>query len=366
MLEENYDVLIIGGGPAGTAAALTLLKYTETNVAVVEKSDYTKPRIGETVAPSLLPLLEYLGCKSEFVHLKPLPSFSIDAAWGADHLQTRDFLFTAQGNGWHLDRTRFDQMLAKKVNKMSGEVFKNTEFIAQKQLKNGWQITVSNNGKKRKINAKFVIDASGRSAVFARSLGSKWKILDAIIGIACYYQRSTQRQVQRMLIETTPHGWWYTAPLPKNNRVAVFMTDGDIGNKLDAIKNWQFLLEKTNHIKKEAVGKIIFGPKAFPAYSHIIGKIKQKNWLPAGDAASAFDPVSSMGIGYSMLSGIYAAKSIYESKNTPSSIQNYIKNISRNFEEYLIRRKYYYSNEKRWFNNTFWIRRNLHASKLMK
>lgn len=353
------DVLVIGGGPAGCSAVLTLLKYTKFKVAVIESSDYSNPRIGETVSPSLLPLLRYLECETEFLRTKHLPSFSIDAAWGNDRLQSRDFLFTAQGNGWHLDRVRFDQMLARKVRKTGGCFFERTKFIAQKRLRKGWNITASNNGKKIEFTADFVIDASGRNAVFARSLGSKWKIFDSIIGIGCYYKSTKSQIQQRMLIETSPHGWWYTSPLPKNNRIVVFMTDSDISNKINVVKKWQSFLKSTKYVKNEGLGKIISIPRVFPAYSQIIQKTKHNDWLPAGEAASAFDPVSSMGIGYAMLSGIHAAKSIYESTYTPEKIQNYMNNITRNFEEYLVRRKYYYSNERRWKNRIFWKRRHV-------
>jgi 2-polyprenyl-6-methoxyphenol hydroxylase-like FAD-dependent oxidoreductase len=59
MLETT--VAIIGGGPSGLAAALTLLRYTNHRVVVVERDSYQRARVGETVSCAICPLLEYLG-----------------------------------------------------------------------------------------------------------------------------------------------------------------------------------------------------------------------------------------------------------------------------------------------------------------
>lgn len=60
----RVDVAIVGGGPAGTAAALALLRFTRHKVVMVEGTCYDQPRIGETVSSAALPLLEYLGSLS--------------------------------------------------------------------------------------------------------------------------------------------------------------------------------------------------------------------------------------------------------------------------------------------------------------
>ncbi|MHC4880808.1 MAG: tryptophan 7-halogenase, partial [Planctomycetota bacterium] len=64
--KDCFDVVILGGGPAGCAAGLTLLKRDGVSVAIVEASDYTVPRIGESLTPGIRPLLEYLDLWCDF------------------------------------------------------------------------------------------------------------------------------------------------------------------------------------------------------------------------------------------------------------------------------------------------------------
>ena len=104
----KVDVAVVGGGPAGCAAALTLGRYTRWRVVLIERSNYTEPRIGEIVSGALGSLLEYLGALDALSSGNHLQAFGTAAAWGSRAPEGRNFLFTAQGPGWHLDRLCFD------------------------------------------------------------------------------------------------------------------------------------------------------------------------------------------------------------------------------------------------------------------
>jgi flavin-dependent dehydrogenase len=359
--DNNYGVVILGGGPAGTSAALTLLKYSKHRVAVIENTDYSKMRVGETASPSLLPLLRYLGVEEKFLNDEHLESYGIDASWGSSQLSSRNFLFTGQGNGWHLDRRKFDKMMADMVEEMEGTLLTFATIIDQNQDKEKkWHIKVARNGKKIELKANFVIDASGKKAIFSRKLGSKWQIYDRLIGVVGFYNIEKSENLQQItLIESVPYGWWYSARLPHNIRVVAFMTDSDIARNIKISDNWMMLLKKTRHIKKTVDdGKLISSLKIYPAHSQIIQKVNHTSWIPTGDAVASFDPLSSLGIGHAMTSGIHAAKVAHDKITSDGSLlMKYFEDIVQNFRQYLKRRNLYYQYEQRWTDYPFWNRR---------
>src|SRR6185436_16198284 len=97
-------IAIVGGGPAGCAAALTLRRYLPALSAtlVTRPSVGDSPTVGETLSPGVLPLLNYLGLREEFLRLGQLPCGGTASAWGSGHVGERNYLFTGQGHGWHL------------------------------------------------------------------------------------------------------------------------------------------------------------------------------------------------------------------------------------------------------------------------
>ena len=108
----------IGGGPAGSATALTLARAGRT-VAVVERTRYDNVRIGETLPPRASPLLATLGLPTQLQHDGHVSAPGIVTAWGNAEPRCNDFIVNPYGNGWHLDRPRFDHMLAAHAREWS-------------------------------------------------------------------------------------------------------------------------------------------------------------------------------------------------------------------------------------------------------
>ena len=138
---SDCDVVVLGGGPAGAAAAITLARGGHS-VAVLEKSHYEEPRIGETLPPSArLPLAD-LGVWESFLSAGHLPAPGVASAWGEDELYETHFIFNPHGRGWHLDRQRFDAMLAQAASDAGALLYCDARIASCLPVAGGWEIDV--------------------------------------------------------------------------------------------------------------------------------------------------------------------------------------------------------------------------------
>ncbi|HKO54455.1 MAG TPA: tryptophan 7-halogenase, partial [Thermoanaerobaculia bacterium] len=328
MTSEHYDVAVIGGGPAGAAAALTLLRYTKRRVVVVERSDYEEWRAGETLSPGAMPLLAYLGVPMG-EHLR---ASGTAAAWGSPHVVSRDFFFTGAGDGMNLDRRAFDRSLIAAVP----EVLLRTHVVdvARDARAPRWTLQLTD----RTIAADFVIDASGRSASFARKMGAKPQLHDQLTGRISVF--ATRGELEpSTLVEAVPYGWWYSAPIPGQQLVVALMTDADI------LREGRGALDDAPATKaRVADARLIREPVILPAHSARLDRIAGDGWAAAGEAAMSFDPLSSMGIGYALTSGINAARAADSwLRGNHDHLAAYAIDVARHFDAYLDRRGAYYA-----------------------
>src|SRR5215218_9983242 len=130
----GHDVVILGGGPAGTAAAISLRCHAPAlSVALVEQSGYDAPRVGETLPPTVQGVLEQLGVWETFVGEGHVAAYGTRSAWGSDELFDNEFIYHPAGRGWHLDRKRFDRMLAREAEGRGVTTYSGYKFTGSRQ-----------------------------------------------------------------------------------------------------------------------------------------------------------------------------------------------------------------------------------------
>lgn len=364
----DLHVAVIGGGPAGAAAALTLRRRPDIRVTLIEASRYDTPRAGEALSPGTRGLLDYLGVWDNVKSSsRGLETWANEAAWGSDQLGSLDYINTIDGPGWGLDRRWFDQMLAQSAAAKGANVLTGQSVTSLHPDGNdngdsdsdsdGWRIALND----RTLHADYVIDAAGRSARYAARFGAERKVHDRMVGVCATLQPRNgipQRQVVR--IEAVRDGWWYAAPLPDNRISVVFMSDADIvhAHRYNDPQVWAASLATTQHIAPLLdLAAPLAAPTVFPAYSARC-RSTHSRIIAAGDAAACHDPLSSSGIPNALASGIQAARVAADAWFGKGALRAaYESALSADFDTYLTTRTRYYAQERRWPDAPFWRRR---------
>jgi flavin-dependent dehydrogenase len=360
---KAIDVLVLGGGPAGSTIALTLARAGRA-VTLVERSCYEQPRVGETLAPSARLVLASLGLWERFERQGHAPSYATRSAWGEPHLYEQDFTFHPYGTGWHLDRQLFDRMIAAAAEEAGATVYRGAHLEDNPQEEGGgWRVGLRHLGAVHRFEASFVVDATGRAGSFARRRGAVRKAHDALVGVLVFSSPCSPRINREFytLVEATESGWWYSALLPDLRMVAIYLTDADLlpRGRQALLAFWQARLKQTDHTRARLRSfNVESGLRVVAANSSTLDRLSGSGWLAAGDAAMAFDPLSSQGISQALESGALAGQALERHfEGDAAALPEYAAQTNEVFGRYAQLYEGYYGREQRWPQSTFWQRR---------
>lgn len=377
---ETVDVLVVGAGPAGATAALQLAGHC--SVAMVGREPLTTlrtplitaqatvPVIGESLPAAARVLLHDLGLWPQFVAQGHRPAWSHVSLWGDTQPVQRDAMLDPHGHGWHLDRVRFDALLREAAVQRGarwlgpGEVRNMTHTLGASWP---WRCTVESNGAPRLVQARLLVDASGRAARVVRHAGAKVQRLDRLVCLHTWLPAQAEAAQPAWpgatLIEAAAHGWWYSAELPNGRSVLAFHTDADLPSAR-ACKSASDLLQKAQHetrlIRARCPGAV--GPDALfgvaPAHSQCVQQAAGADWLAVGDAALAFDPLASQGLLNSLYTGMDgAAATLRYLGGDAMALPGWVTQVQGITQAYARNLSAYYVMAQRWPQQTFWQRR---------
>jgi flavin-dependent dehydrogenase len=367
-MTERCDVVVVGGGPAGAATAIPLTEAGRS-VVVLERSQYDQMRLGETLPPVARTPLANLGAWHRFVQQEHAPSPAIIAAWGTPEVAENHFIFNPHGHGWHLDRRRFDEMLASVAADCGASVRPGSRATAcHPAVSGGWDVEYRRGAAVHRLRATFLVDATGRASLLARRLGAtrmSFDRLTGVIGVCSVSVSGTREHARdedhRTLVESAADGWWYSALLPGSLIVVAYMTDADLvpKNPEQLGAHWRSRLESTTHTRSRVRGLTFDGPlRVMAARSERLDRMTGPNWLATGDAAVSVDPLSSQGILFALRSGLAAARAIEESYGgSHFALAELSRSTRQRFAQYWQMRRMHYSREQRWLDSVFWRRR---------
>jgi len=367
MTDSTWDAIVVGAGPAGSAAAFALASAGRRTL-VLERRTSVDFKFGELLPPHTAPLVKRFGLDLSGLIELHARARGVVSVWGDAEVREQDFLFNPYGDGVRLDRPRFDAALRERAIEVGATVVTGARVVDVSPSRDGGvepelvAVAVEVDGLVQLVSAAHVIDCSGRSAVLARMLGSPRIDFDPLFASARRFVGPTA-SVDRdpfLRIESVPDGWLYTLVVPSGERMVVFHTDHDLDADLDSALAQSVMvgpiLDERGFVP---VGRV----RASPAGGAWRTPLIARGVLAAGDAVLAFDPLASRGIFGALTTGFGAADAVVATADgDDGAIDRYIADVEATTTEYRSGHRRMYASEQRFSDRPFWARRLTDAS----
>jgi flavin-dependent dehydrogenase len=355
-----FDIAVIGAGPAGVVAALTAAQAGAL-VCLVNDRRLRKIDVGETLPSTAKPVLRSVGLLPLIVSKHP-QFFGIKSVWSEAAVSEKNFVFDARGAGWRLDRAQFQEDAAMLLRSYGVAVWLDFELVNIEAIGNQWNLEIRSRKSQRRLRARGLIDATGRSSRVARTMGIKRLQEDRLVGVLLK-QRCADLGEDTLTVEAASYGWWYSVRHKDDERLFGLMTDSDLLRRLGARSPavWRDLLSKTTLLAKfapAAEADSQRAPVVVPANGSRLARFSGRRWVAAGDAAIAFDPLSSQGVTTALMTGHRAALSLLEELDGKCCDHDqYARFVTRIFDDYLLQYGHHYRANERFSLDPFWRRR---------
>jgi flavin-dependent dehydrogenase len=349
-----FDCVVAGGGPAGSACALALAR-SGVSVALLERSAYDGTRFGETFPAASAHLLVELDVWDQFLTDDHARSPGTISYWGTALGHGRPSIANPYGDGWHLDRRRFDMTLIRAATDAGVDVRLNCGDVRCTRDGTGWRIAYRDD----LLRSKFIVDATGRNAAIARQLGARRIVVDELVSLAAVGECAPHSD-PRTVVEATTNGYWYSASLPASRIVVAYFTDRDLLPRASSERKitWKALLDEAEVTRARAANLDAGETRILSAATCRLDSIAGDGWLAVGDAAFALDPLSSLGI-TNAIAGSMRAASVITSASNPAP---YLAWCQQQLDAYESLREKFYGLERRWPHSLFWSRRQRKAA----
>lgn len=315
------DVVVVGGGPAGSVAA-SLLAARGHRVLVLERERFPRYHIGESLLSATMPIFDAVGVLPAIERHGFLQKPGGTFRWGRQ-AEPWSFRFAEDPGGrphaFQVVRSEFDEILLDHSRDSGAEVVEECS-VTRVELDGEMPIVHARSldGSERTLHPAFLVDASGQQALIGRSRDLR-RLNPFFRNLAVFgYWRDAERLpppiTNNILSCAFDEGWFWFIPLHDGTTSVGAVVDVERYRDLaadDPESTYAGLIARCPEIAARTKSATRVGPvRVIRDYSYDSTRFHGRRWLMAGDAACFIDPVFSTGVHLASLSGFLGARAV--------------------------------------------------------
>jgi flavin-dependent dehydrogenase len=384
---ELWDIIVIGGGPAGAATAISA-QERGCRVLLLEAESFPRHHVGESLV-SLWPVFETLGVADEmdatFQHKR-----GSCRIWGSDPSMKWTEFDTKIGSrnySLQVERSLFDSILLRRAAAVGTSVFEGrrvSEVLWDGDRAVGVRYRTPA-GEFEEANARFVVDCSGRSSIIARQC--KLHTIDPFypdLSVYAYFEQAQRFDgifAGNLFIEAVPWGWFWFIPLHTGQVSVGLVCDRSSRRVLQRRGLVSFFRDAIAGSKELcrllAPATLVRGPTATACHGYSSTRYAGPGWLTAGDAGAFVDPMWATGVANALVDGTLAGAVVEAVLNgrvrEADALSFYGRELTGRAERILTLVKFVYRCNRLHAEQPFWAQRHralegeqLHVGQIMR
>jgi flavin-dependent dehydrogenase len=324
-MKDQYDVIVIGGGPAGCTAA-SLIAEAGHSTLLIEREKMPRFHVGESLMPEAYWPLQRLGLLDRMKNSCYVTKKSVQFVT-ATGKESEPFYFTEHdprecSTTWQVERADFDQMMFERAAELGADCYDSTRVMEilmdEGEVARGVRVKLSD-GTMMDVHAKVVIDGSGQQSLIAHQLGIREENPKLKKAAIWGYWKDARRDAgdnsgATIIMQTIEKDSWFWF-IPLSNGITSIGCVGDNDYMLKrgcgTDEVYQQELEKCPGLQSrlensEMVGKLHVAKE----YSYWTKKHAGEGWVLIGDAFGFIDPIYSSGVYFALVMGEKAADAV--------------------------------------------------------